>query len=150
MHKSQPVEASADKIFQSQFCYTSTSETSISEIDPLLYSLEGLSGFHSCHQRDSKMSEAEKYSRLINWAFGPFGLPCLRILAIGDFSFEGRYHNQQLLLHRNNGTSADSNNDHKFCVVDVNQISVRDAILVNDSNFLSVCPENGLMDSPYE
>ena len=38
---------------------------------------------------------------LANWAFGPLGLPKLRILAYGDFSHHGRYAEHTVLLCRN-------------------------------------------------
>ena len=34
------------------------------------------------------------------WAFGPKGLPKLRILVFGDFSYDGRYKESNLLLRR--------------------------------------------------
>jgi hypothetical protein len=35
------------------------------------------------------------------WAFGPLGFPSLRVIAYGDFSYDGRYEDSQVLIGRN-------------------------------------------------
>ncbi len=43
--------------------------------------------------------------RFATWAFGPDGLPDLRILAYGDFSHQGRYGTHTILLCKNQATT---------------------------------------------
>jgi hypothetical protein len=40
---------------------------------------------------------------LAQWAFGPDGLLSLEVIAFGDFSYEGRHKESQVLLVRNTG-----------------------------------------------
>lgn len=43
------------------------------------------------------IAEAEEIVSFAEWAFGPCGLPALRVLAFGDFSHGSRYSGQQFL-----------------------------------------------------
>ncbi|OQD77358.1 hypothetical protein PENANT_c111G06164 [Penicillium antarcticum] len=47
------------------------------------------------------IAEAEDLVSFAEWAFGPDGLPALRVLAFGDFSHGDRYRGQQFLMRRN-------------------------------------------------
>ncbi|KAJ6081434.1 hypothetical protein N7499_006308 [Penicillium canescens] len=107
------------------------------------------------------ISESEEFVDFADWAFGPKGLPALQILAFGDFSLQDRYHNQQFLVHRKRwnqvhtsrncqGHFCDEAGARNFVVADVAEPSLWDSIEVNGPNFLSNCPESGLLESPYE
>lgn len=68
------------------------------------------------------------------WAFGPKGLPNLRVLAFGDFSYDGRYKGKNVLLRRQglfppNGFSLTSRED----VINSSGID-------GPFDFLSACP----------
>ncbi|KAF2121048.1 hypothetical protein BDV96DRAFT_595428 [Lophiotrema nucula] len=39
-------------------------------------------------------------NEFVEWAFGPEGIPSLRIIACGDFSYDGRYEDSRILLCR--------------------------------------------------
>lgn len=148
-----------DQNFQPRSCGTSESDASTALDDHSFDSLvEGLDDFAISNKPFDTNSEAEEIVKFAEWAFGPEGLPSLQILAFGDFSFEDRYQKQQLLMRRkygkrmrsretSRGTFYDNTSDRNFCLADVAEW---DSIQVNGSNFLSVCPESGLMESPYE
>ncbi|KAJ6125840.1 hypothetical protein N7471_010333 [Penicillium samsonianum] len=48
----------------------------------------------------SASSEAEEFLSFAEWAFGPTGLPKLRVLAFGDFSHKDQFQKQQFLTRR--------------------------------------------------
>jgi hypothetical protein len=123
--------------------------------------VEHLDDFGISNKPSAFISEAEEFVNFADWAFGPSGLPALQILAFGDFSFEDRYQNQQFLVHRKYGDQtftgktcrdpfSGNTKDRNFCVAEVVNPPRWDLFQVNGSNFLSTCPESGLMDSPYE
>lgn len=122
---------------------------------------EHLDEFIISDKPSAPISEAKEFVNFADWAFGSRGLPALQILAFGDFSFEDRYQNQQFLVHRKcvSRTStgkacrdpfSDNTNDRNFCVADLVNPPCWNSFRVNGSNFLSICPESGLMDSPFE
>jgi hypothetical protein len=154
--------ASPDEKFQPASCSTSATDLLIRLRDHSYDSLFGhLDNFVISNKPSAPISEAEEFVNFADWAFGSMGLPALQILAFGDFSFEGRYQNQQFLVHRKcvNRTStgktcrdpfSDNTNDRNFCVADLVDPPCWNSFRVNGSNFLSICPESGLMDSPFE
>ncbi|GCB25461.1 hypothetical protein AAWM_08346 [Aspergillus awamori] len=107
-----------------------------------------------------KRSEAEDFVLLAQWAFGPTGLPALQILAFGDFSHDGRYSEQQILIRRkriseqpyprvSSGRECSSISS-SFCLVDSDDRSLWDGLPLDGTQFLSACPGTGLMESPYD
>ncbi|KAJ5642317.1 hypothetical protein N7490_006317 [Penicillium lividum] len=105
-------------------------------------------------------SEASEFIQFAEWAFGPTGLTALRVLALGDFSHESRYHSQQFLFHRRYQERVTGVQDSEtqfccgmaskdYCVAAVGDPLLRDHIMVDNSNFLSICPDGSLMESPY-
>ncbi|KAJ5318300.1 hypothetical protein N7476_004720, partial [Penicillium atrosanguineum] len=155
--------ASPDERFhQPASCSTSAADLSSRLGDHSYDSLiEHLDEFFISDKPSAPISEAEEFVDFADWAFGSKGLPALQILAFGDFSFEDRYQNQQFLMHRKcvnrtstgktcQGPFSDNTNDRNFCVADLVDPSCWDSSQVNGSNFLSICPESGLMDSPFE
>ncbi|KAJ5369964.1 uncharacterized protein N7496_006056 [Penicillium cataractarum] len=104
---------------------------------------------------------ADEFIHFAEWAFGPTGLPNLRVLAFGDFSFGSRYENQQCLFRRRpvskgEGPRADGDGGCRcwagryFCIASGTDPLLWNDIKMDEINFLSVCPENSLMESPYE
>ena len=154
--------ASPDERFPPTYCGTSARNLSVRFDDHSPDSLvEPMDSFGISNKPSAFISEAEEFVKFADWAFGPDGLPALQILAFGDFSFEDRYQDQQFLMHRKCGNrictgktrsspfSGDTK-DRNFCVGDVMDPPRRDLFQAKGFNFLSICPESGLMDSPYE
>ncbi|KAJ5640339.1 uncharacterized protein N7484_008201 [Penicillium longicatenatum] len=105
-------------------------------------------------------SEAHEFLQFAEWAFGPTGLTRLQVLALGDFSHENRYHRQQFLVQKRyqkpgcgiqigETTLCCGMASKDYCAANVEDPLLRDYIMVDDSNFLSICPEGSLMESPY-
>ncbi|OJJ65594.1 hypothetical protein ASPBRDRAFT_79703 [Aspergillus brasiliensis CBS 101740] len=107
-----------------------------------------------------KRSEAQYFVLLVQWAFGPTGLPALQILAFGDFSHDGRYSEQQILIRRKrineqpyprvSSEKECSSISSCFCLVDSDDRSLWDGLPLDGTGFLSACPGTGLMESPYD
>lgn len=104
-------------------------------------------------------TEAEQLVSFAEWAFGPRGLPALKVLAFGDFSHEDRYPGQQLLVRRVEPARDGSPKPLSpgkiqgrlpFYPVDISKPSAWDGMSVDGARFLSACPGSGLMESPYE
>lgn len=97
------------------------------------------------------------------WAFGPIGLPQLRVLAIGDFSHNSRYDGQQILMVRRNCSQKDAEKDFEqfekssgcpnwsetFEIATVTDEDTWMIIEKSDWEFLSSCPSHSLLDSPF-
>ena len=104
----------------------------------------------------AELSEEDEYLGFAEWAFGPTGIRNLKVLAIGDFSFRNRYFNQQILLWRNSKFPVKKTHSlhpiHSdyFHVASVDDFSFREDISGEEFDFLGACPEESLMDSPYE
>ncbi|KAI2736042.1 hypothetical protein DTO013E5_9197 [Penicillium roqueforti] len=107
------------------------------------------------------IAEAEEIVSFAEWAFGPRGLPALRVLAFGDFSHGDRYTGQQFLLRRaypawefaSKSVAGDTSDDTMrlpFRPADMADPSIWDGVSVEGARFLSACPGGGLMESPYE
>ncbi|GLA21385.1 hypothetical protein AnigIFM62618_010696 [Aspergillus niger] len=106
-----------------------------------------------------KRSEAQDFVLLAQWAFGPTGLPALQILAFGDFSHDGRYREQQILIRRRRigeqpyprvSLDGEYSISSSFCLVDSDNHSLWDGLPLDGTQFLSACPGTGLMESPYD
>ncbi|KAI2868709.1 hypothetical protein CBS147323_11290 [Aspergillus niger] len=106
-----------------------------------------------------KRSEAQEFLLLAQWAFGPTGLPALQILAFGDFSHDGRYREQQILIRRRRigeqpyprvSSDREYSISSSFCLVDSDDHSLWEGLPLDGTQFLSACPGTGLMESPYD
>lgn len=84
-----------------------------------------------------------KFQDFAQWAFGPYGLPSLRIIAFGDFSYGGRYHQHNVLLCRN--TSPSWSGDKNFRHLTEEDHSLWD-LLKTYSDVLEACPTGNLFD----
>ncbi|KAI3120536.1 hypothetical protein CBS147326_9420 [Penicillium roqueforti] len=105
--------------------------------------------------------EAQEFVRLVQWAFGPAGLPALQILAFGDFSHGDRCREQQVLLRRKRADGSSDGAchggcctaDRTFCLADIEDDSLSDDLPLDGLDgprFLSACPSMGLIESPYD
>lgn len=79
----------------------------------------------------------------VRWAFGPRGLPMLRILAFGDFSYDGRHKDRCLLFYRQRSSPPHRNLSHGF------RLASRDNVISFSGidkpfDFLSACPKDPL------
>jgi hypothetical protein len=90
--------------------------------------------------------------RLAQWAFGPDGLPILRIIAYGDFSYNGRYAEYTKLLCRKQPNSSKDKNskaailqtERKFKRLAENDMALQD--LVRDNlDMLGACAVDNIM-----
>lgn len=105
-------------------------------------------------------SEAEDFVSLAEWAFGPAGFPALQVLAFGDFSHQDQYERQQFLVRRKHQIphpsrqgcvgSKRNGRDLNFWPAEPSDSLAWDSILIDGPEFLSACPESGLIDSPYD
>lgn len=109
----------------------------------------------------SSLIEVRNLIAFAKWAFGPRGFPHLRILAYGDFSYDGRYSQQQILLSRahcsppiNSGLEksyyqAQIQQAPPFRLLTVSDLQAREDLGI-DRQFLECCPVDNLLDSPIE
>ncbi|KKA19421.1 hypothetical protein T310_6597 [Rasamsonia emersonii CBS 393.64] len=74
---------------------------------------------------------------LAQWAFGPDGLPSLRVIAHGDFLDEGRYRKHNVLLCRDSGSSQGLNFRR---VVGTEMDELLLDLFEEYSDFLQACP----------
>jgi hypothetical protein len=106
-----------------------------------------------------KAWKLQEFVRLVQWAFGPAGLPALLILAFADFSHGDRYREQQVLFQRKRPDRSSNGTSHRecytanraFCLADIDTDSFWDDLPldgVDGPRFLSACPSTGLMESP--
>lgn len=98
---------------------------------------------------------AANFMSFANWAFGPNGLPMLKLLALGDFSHGDRYPAQQVLLRGVDRIGDCSRGGHlqegfNFHPIDISDTWAWDDVSIDGPSFLSACPSTGLMESPYE
>ena len=87
-----------------------------------------------------------------NWAFGPEGFPGLEILAFGDFSYQGRFSRDTLLLCRDKSSSSPANSDSTqqgtaltFRNVRKNDRALWD-LLKRNADFLEACPTDSILN----
>ncbi|CAG8064698.1 unnamed protein product [Penicillium salamii] len=107
-------------------------------------------------------TEAEEFLSFAEWAFGPLGIPSLQVLALGDFSHEERYQEQQFLIRRVDPSRVRGQNGVLGCFTNnvqsgpcfepavTSDIRTWEALSFDGLQFLSACPGGGLMESPYE
>ncbi|KAH8816664.1 hypothetical protein F5884DRAFT_873409 [Xylogone sp. PMI_703] len=97
-------------------------------------------------------NEMNEFLSFAAWAFGPDGIPSLKILAYGDFSYDGRYAAKNMLLGRKKwdfpkpkiGASAAEGEEVEivelpFCLVEEGDQWMKDMVAEN-MDFLSACP----------
>ncbi|KAH6667672.1 hypothetical protein B0J14DRAFT_169359 [Halenospora varia] len=90
-----------------------------------------------------------------NWAFGPDGLPALQVLAFGDFSYDGRFHNHNHLFCRHTWSIRNPENDTlqqsedelilTFRPIRENDRKLWDLIDRN-TEFLEACPTDSIIN----
>lgn len=97
------------------------------------------------------------------WAFGPTGLPQLRVLAMGDFSHNSRYEGQQILMVRKECAQKHAGRYFKhfeksgdcpnwsdtFEIATVTDEDTCMMIEKSDWEFFSSCPSDNLLDLPF-
>lgn len=107
--------------------------------------------------------DADMFIDFAVWAFGPTGLPHLRILAIGDFSYNSRYEGQQIAMVRRRSVkeNAEIPFDHfrkskggfgwseSFDIATVTDHDTCVMTEKSDWEFLSSCPSDDLLDNPF-
>ncbi|KAH7067917.1 hypothetical protein FB567DRAFT_541451 [Paraphoma chrysanthemicola] len=87
------------------------------------------------------------FQDLAQWAFGSEGLLSLEVIALGDFSYGGRYAETQLVFVRNAGQG-----ECKHCVngITFRQILPVDSrqkdLIENWDDFLAACPSTRILD----
>jgi hypothetical protein len=63
--------------------------------------------FHGTPEATSELAAGcvnSQLAQFAQWAFGPTGLPTLRVIAYGDFSYEGRFARHNVLLCKDQST----------------------------------------------
>lgn len=85
-----------------------------------------------------------------DWAFGPTGMPNLRILAFGDFSYDERYASQRFLACRTNRELSTYSKTCDFNEANMADPDLWDRVGLDWTYFLSACPQSGLIESPDE
>ena len=99
---------------------------------------------------ESKFSAAlPEIHELASWAFGPEGLPSLKVLAYGDFSYRGRRPNLVLagfksLDDSHIQESAAGLSDLAYREVTKADVSEQEILYAN-AHFLEACPEDPLL-----
>jgi len=103
---------------------------------------------------DSDVMTLAEFREFANWAFGPNGLPTLKLLAFGDFSYKGRFDDHNKLLCRHIQSIRDLENDTsqqgedelilRFRPVRGNDRELCDLIDRN-AEFLEACPTEVIM-----
>lgn len=98
------------------------------------------------------MPEAKAFISFARWAFGPQGIPSLRVLAFGDFSHEDRYEAQRFLVRRLDPLEESRvvSECLGFVPLDLADLESWDGLSGNGARFLAACPGNSLMESPYD
>jgi hypothetical protein len=98
---------------------------------------------------DSQLPElTNTLHNFAQWAFGPRGFPSLRVIAFGDFSCEGRYTWNNVLLCRNDEPVQSGRQEvagQTFRHLADNDRSLWD-LLDKYSNVLEACPTNPLFE----
>jgi len=102
--------------------------------------------------RDAASVLLGKLFGFANWAFGPEGFPELDIVAFGDFSYQGRFSWNNLLLCRDKSSSSPANPDSTqqgaaftFRNMRKNDRALWD-LLKRNADFLEACPSDEILD----
>ena len=89
-----------------------------------------------------------------HWAFGPDGLTTLQVLALGDFSFRGRFANDQVLLCRQEQRTSGSADDALSPTAHAPELMFREvisedrnlqALVDTQGDLLEACPVDSLL-----
>lgn len=89
-----------------------------------------------------------------HWAFGPDGLTTLQVLALGDFSFQGRFADDQVLLCRQEQRTSGSADDALSPTANPPELTFREvtgedvnlqALIDAQSDLLEACPVGSLL-----
>jgi hypothetical protein len=84
---------------------------------------------------------------LARWAFGPKGLLSLQMIALGDFSYKGRYAKDRVILVRNDGQREIGFCTRQECFHLLSPTDGRRVALVNNYEYaLGACPASHLLD----
>lgn len=92
------------------------------------------------HGRNWQEDEEKELEAFANWAFGPDGFPCLRVLASGDFSYGNRFAGSRTLCCRETRGSTMRANWRPVERKDVLENELVDA----NMDMLSACPVSPL------
>lgn len=92
------------------------------------------------HGRNWQEDEEQELEAFANWAFGPDGFPCLRVLASGDFSYGNRFAGSRTLWCRETRGSTMRANWRPVERKDVLENELVDA----NMDMLSACPVSPL------
>jgi hypothetical protein len=94
----------------------------------------------------------EELFTFANWAFGPKRFPKLDIVAFGDFSYQGRFSRNTLLLCRDKPSSSPANPDTTqqgtaltFRNMRKNDRALWD-LLKRNADFLEACPTQAILN----
>lgn len=109
----------------------------------------------------SDSSEIKNVLDFADWAFGPTGLPKLKVVAFGDFSHEERHRKQRFVLRRKipeltcqpKQSFRSVTVDHADWILwagDIDEPALWADVSMDGMGFLSACPDSGLMESPGE
>lgn len=74
-----------------------------------------------------------------HWAFGADGIPSLQVLAYGDFSFEGRFKSENIILCRQAWTIPKEDTTLPFRPIRDSDINMMELVSEN-MDFLGACP----------
>lgn len=100
----------------------------------------GVDGWQSSDPPSSadNIALSRSLQELAQWAFGPDGLPSLRVIACGDFPHEGRYRRHNVLLCRDSGSSDEGLPFRRVVDTEMDQLLLD--LFEEYSDFLQACP----------
>ncbi|KFZ17811.1 hypothetical protein V501_01554 [Pseudogymnoascus sp. VKM F-4519 (FW-2642)] len=107
--------------------------------------LESASSIRDGESKDDSeaMVELRKLPRNViafsHWAFGADGIPSLQVLAYGDFSFEGRFKSENIILCRQAWTIPKEDTTLPFRPIRESDINMMELVSEN-MDFLGACP----------
>ncbi|KFY18708.1 hypothetical protein V493_08398 [Pseudogymnoascus sp. VKM F-4281 (FW-2241)] len=108
-------------------------------------SLDSASSIRDGESKDDSeaMVELRKLPRNViefsHWAFGADGIPSLQVLAYGDFSFEGRFKSENIILCRQAWTIPKEDTTLPFRPIRDGDINMMELVREN-MDFLGACP----------
>ncbi|KAH8650229.1 hypothetical protein BGZ60DRAFT_569554 [Tricladium varicosporioides] len=113
------------------------------------YSTASANSFNICEM--SRLPP--KLRKFANWAFGPDGLPMLEVLAFGDFSHDGRFHNHNRFYCRHtrsirtpgNVTLQQSEHERVLTFRPIRKNDKEWDLIDRNKKFLEACPTNSII-----
>lgn len=141
---------------------TSSNEPTSSGHDPLGATVNDIAKnvFHEFLSTDIKEKAGALFPDIprdelafAHWAFGPDGLTTLQVLALGDFSFQGRFADDQLLLCHKEPRTSQSADDALLTTAHGPELTFREvtgedrnlqALVDAQSDLLEACPVDSL------